>query len=69
MHIQHVKSKVALALGLLFKFKNKFNTDTTFLIYNGHIHSHLNYLPLIYAHRKTTELNALQRTHSIENCL
>lgn len=64
MHIQHVKSKVAPALGFLFKFKNKFNIDTKLLIYNGLIHSYLNYMPLVYGHRKTTVMKSLQRTQN-----
>lgn len=64
MHIQHVKSKVAPALGLLFKFKNKFDLDTKLLIYNALIHSHFNYMAIIYAHRKTAELKSLQRTQN-----
>lgn len=64
IHIQHVKKKVAPALGLLFKFKNKFDLNTKLLLYNALIHSHFNYMPLIYAHRKTTELKSLQRTQN-----
>lgn len=60
-HIQNLKKKIASALGLIYKFKNKFNTRTKLMLYHSLIHSHLNYLPIIYASRRSNELKSLQR--------
>lgn len=60
-HIRHLKLKISPALGLLYKFKNKFDTRTKFLIYQSLIGSHLNYLAIIYAHKNNTALKSLQR--------
>lgn len=60
-HIQHLKSKISPAIGLLYKFKNKFNANTKFLIYQALVQSHYNYLAIVYAYKKSTELRSLQR--------
>lgn len=60
-HINHLKSKISPAIGLMYKFKNKFDERTKFLIYQTLIQSHLNYLAIIYAHKKSSELKSLQR--------
>lgn len=60
-HIQYIKSKVAPAIGLLYKFKNKFDKHTKFLIFQALVQSHCNYLNIAYGHKKSTELRSLQR--------
>lgn len=60
-HINYLKSKISSALGLLFKFKYKFDHRTKLLIYQSLIQSNINYLAVVYAHKKTTELKSLQR--------
>lgn len=60
-HIQHMKTKVAQGTGFLYKFKNKFDRNTKFLIYNALIQSHLNYLTAVYGWKKCNELKSLQR--------
>lgn len=59
-HITEIKSKISSATGVLYKFKNKLNTETKMLIYQSLIHSHLTYLPLIYAWRNNSSLRSLQ---------
>ncbi|XP_075167930.1 uncharacterized protein LOC142240098 [Haematobia irritans] len=61
LHIQSIKGKIAPAIGLLYKFRNKFSDGTNLLLYNSLIHSHLNYLPIVYAYRKSGALKSLQR--------
>lgn len=61
IHIQTLKTKIVSVIGLLYKFKNKFNTQTKLIIYKSLIHSHLNYLPIIYAYKRSNELKSLQR--------
>lgn len=63
-HIQKLKYKILSVIGLLYKFKNKFNTKTKLVIYQALIHSHLNYLPIIYGHKKTNEFKSLQRAQN-----
>lgn len=60
-HIQFLKTKSAQAVGLLYKFKNKFDKNTKYLIYNGLIQSHFNYLAILYGYKKSSELSSLQR--------
>lgn len=60
-HISNLKSKISPAIGLLYKFKYKFDQKTKFLIYQSLVQSHVNYLTIIYAHKKSTELRSLQR--------
>lgn len=64
MHIKQLKSKIVSATGLLYKFKNKFTTETKMIIYQALAHSHLNYLPIIYAYKKSNELKSLQRAQN-----
>ncbi|XP_075158076.1 uncharacterized protein LOC142231348 [Haematobia irritans] len=59
-HIKSVKAKVSSATGILHKFRNILTTDTKLMIYHSLIHSHLTYLPIIYAHRSTRTLKELQ---------
>lgn len=61
LHIQNIKSKVAPAIGILYKYKNKFDIKTNFLIYNSLIHSHLNYMSIMYGYKKSGQLKSLQR--------
>lgn len=63
-HIQSLKSKTSQAIGFLYKFKNKFDHDTKFLIYNALVQSHLNYLAVLYGWKKSTELKSLQRVQN-----
>lgn len=63
-HMQYLKSKVTPAIGLLYKFKNKFDKDTKLLLYNALIHSHYNYLPMIYAGKKNADFKSLQRSQN-----
>lgn len=60
-HINQLKLKISPALGLLYKFKYKFDERTKYLIYQTLIQSHLNYLAVVYAYRNTGELKSLQR--------
>lgn len=60
-HIQCIKTKTAQAVGVLYKFKNKFDQHTKFLIYNALIQSHFNYLAILYGHKNSSELKSLQR--------
>lgn len=60
LHINHLKSKVFAATGLLYKFKNKFNIKTKMIIYQALIHSHLNYLTLVYGYKKSNVFKSLQ---------
>lgn len=60
-HIQYIKGKTAQAVGILYKFKNKFDRNTKFLLYNALIQSHFNYLAILYGYKKSTEFKSLQR--------
>lgn len=60
-HIQDLKAKVAPAIGMLYKYKNKFDIKTKLLIYNSLVQSHLNYIPMVYAYKKSAQLRSLQR--------
>lgn len=60
-HIRNLKVKLSPALGLIYKFKNKFDKKTKFLIYQALVQSHCNYLAVIYGFKKTTEFKSLQR--------
>lgn len=60
-HIRNLKTKTAQAVGLIYKFKNKFDGDTKLLLYNALIQSHLNYLAISYGYKKSKELKTLQR--------
>lgn len=60
-HINYVKSKVSSAIGILYKFKNKFNEHSKLLIYQALIQSHFNYLSIVYSYKKSVELRSLQR--------
>lgn len=62
MHIQDVKSKVAPALGILYKLRYKLNEKTKLMIYNCLINSHFNYMSIVYAYnRNSSSLKSLQR--------
>lgn len=63
-HIRTLRTKLSQAVGLLYKFKNKFNKETKFLIYQALIQSNLNYLIVLYGFKKTNEFKALQRTQN-----
>lgn len=60
-HIMFLKSKISPVIGILYKFKNKFNRETKLLIYQTLIQSHINYLALIYGYKRSSELKMLQR--------
>lgn len=64
MHIQQIKSKVAPAVGILYKFKHKFDVCTKLLIYNNLINSHFNYMMITYGCRKSVEFRSLQRVQN-----
>lgn len=59
-HINYVKSKVSSGVGILYKFKQKFNIETKMLLYQSLVHSYLTYLPIIYAGKTTSSLKSLQ---------
>ena len=59
-HIKSLTMKAAQAAGVLYKFKNKFDTETKLTIYNALIYSKFNYLVIIYGCKKTNELKSLQ---------
>lgn len=59
-HIDKVRAKVSSATGILYKFRNKFNTETKELIYQSLVHSHLTYLPIIYGWKSNNSLKSLQ---------
>lgn len=60
LHIADVKAKISSAIGILYKFKNKFSTDIKMMIYQSLVHSHLTYLPIIYGCRRNNSLSSLQ---------
>lgn len=60
LHINEVKSRIAPAVGVLFKMKNKLNLKTKLMIYQSLIQSHINYMAIIYGFRNTSELKSLQ---------
>lgn len=59
-HIESLKSKISSAIGVLYKFRNKFNISTKLLIYQSLVHSHLTYLPSVYGCRLSSSLRSLQ---------
>lgn len=59
-HINQLRSKIAPALGILYKLKNKLDEYTKYIIFESLIQSHLNYLALVYGHRKNSDLKSLQ---------
>ena len=60
LHIRELKSKIAPAIGILYKMKNKLNENTKLLLYHALIQSHLNYVAIIYGFKSTTTLKSLQ---------
>lgn len=60
-HIQLLRTKISRAVGLLYKFKYKFNHETKFLLYQALVQSNLNYLTLLYGYRKSVEFRSLFR--------
>lgn len=56
LHISNVKRKIAPAIGILYKFKNKLGKRSKLMIYQSLIQSHLNYLAIIYAYNKNNVL-------------
>lgn len=60
-HIAELKAKISSATGILYKFRNKLNTETKMMIYQALIHSHLTYLPIIYGCKENNSLKSLQR--------
>lgn len=63
-HIRYIKGKISSSIGLLFKLRKKLNTETKLMLYQTLIHSHLEFMAIIYAHRESNELKSLQ---SIQN--
>lgn len=59
-HIDLIKAKISSAIGILYKFKHKFDLKTKMLIYESLIHSHLSYLPMIYGWKNTDSIKSLQ---------
>lgn len=59
-HINQLKSKISSGIGILYKFRNKLNPETKILLYNSLIHSHLTYLPMIYASKSSSVIKSLQ---------
>lgn len=60
LHICEVKRKIAPAIGILYKMKNKLTTKTKLLLYNALVQSHLNYMVIIYGYKCTNVLKPLQ---------
>ena len=60
-HIQSLRKKIAPDIGIPYKFKNIFDVKTKLLLYNALTQSHLNYMPMTYAFRKSTDLKPIQR--------
>ncbi|XP_075164613.1 uncharacterized protein LOC142237137 [Haematobia irritans] len=61
-HIKDLKKKIAPAVGILYKFKNKLSMKVKLMIYQALIHSHLNYLAIVYAFNKNcAAMRSLQR--------
>lgn len=60
-HIDQILSKISRSLGILYKFRRKFNQETKLQIYNGLFLPHLQYLPSIWGHGPETALMKLQR--------
>lgn len=59
-HIQHVKSKISPVIGILYKLRNKLDENTKLMIFEALVQSHINYLSMIYAHRRNIDLKSLQ---------
>lgn len=59
-HIKSLRAKISSASGLLFKLSRKLATKNKLLIYQSLIHSHLEYMAIVYAFKKTNELKILQ---------
>lgn len=64
LHIQELRSKISPAVGLLYKFKNKFDQQTKLLLYQALMQSHINYLLIIYGSKNSTDLKSLQRVQN-----
>lgn len=66
VHIDALKAKISAGLGILYKFKNKLTEKVKLLLYQSLIHSHLTYLPIVYAHKMTNDklVFNLSRRHS-----
>lgn len=65
VHMQDLKSKIAPAIGMLYKLKYKLDAKTKLMIYQCLIHSHLNYMAVIYAYNKNS--NSLKHLQSMQN--
>ena len=59
LFIKPLKSKIASATGLIYKFKSKFNVETKLLIYQALVQSHMNYLAIACSWNKSNELRSL----------
>lgn len=59
-HICNVKSKIAPAIGILYKMKYVLDTKTKLMLYQALIQSHVNYLAIIYGYKNTNTLKTLQ---------
>lgn len=64
LHIDTLKSKISSAIGILYKFKNKFNVETKLMLYQALVQSRLNYLICVYGCRNTLLLKSLQRVQN-----
>lgn len=60
-HITMLKVRSSRALGILYKYKNKFSKEVKLLIYQALIHSNFNYMSLLYCSKKSGELESLHR--------
>ena len=60
LHIKEVKSRIAPAVGILFKMKNKLNLKTKSMIYQSLIQSHMGYIAIICGFRNTNGLKSLE---------
>lgn len=65
MHMHDLKNKIAPAVGILYKLKNKLDIKSKTMIFQSLIQSHLNYLAIIYAHNKHN--NSLKSLQCMQN--
>lgn len=65
IHIDNVKRKIAPAIGILYKLKNKLNEKAKRMIFQSLVQSHLGYLAVVYAYNRNS--NSLKSLQSMQN--
>ena len=60
-HIQYIKGKVARALGILYKCRKYFNSNTLLTLYNAFVYPYYNYCISVWGNTYTTYLDPLAK--------